>query len=125
MSGLSDTDPPNGRRLLCIFGGESDDERPPFAPELEAQGWTVDCAIIRGSTGRRILKTFGVRNIGSYDVIATNEYFLAWAACLRLLPSHHRPKLVALTFNQSSAKLLRTGLRPLDWMLNRVWRRAQ
>jgi glycosyltransferase involved in cell wall biosynthesis len=37
----------------------------------------------------------------------------------------HRPKLVALTFNQSSAKLLRTGLRPIDWMLNRVWRRAQ
>ena len=112
------------RRLACIFGGVTDDERPAFAHELEAKGWTVDCVIIRGSTARRVLKTLGLRNIGSYDVVATNEYFLAWAACLRLLVSPRRPKLVALTFNQSSRKLVRTGLRPLDRLLNRPWRRV-
>ena len=109
MSKQSHKDRQSAPRLLCIFGGESDDERPPFARELEAQGWIVDCAMIRGRTAKRILKTFRVRDIGTYDVVATNEYFLAWAACLRLLASPHRPKLVVLTFNQSSAQARENG----------------
>jgi glycosyltransferase involved in cell wall biosynthesis len=112
-------------RLLCVFGGESPDERPVFARELEAEGWTVDRAMIRGSTAARILKTFRLRDVGSYDVVATNEYFLTWALCLRLLAKRHGPKLVALSFNQSSTRLVKTGFRPVDRLLNRVWRSVQ
>lgn len=115
----------SGGRLLCVFGGERDDERPAFASQLEAEGWTVDCKIIRGTTAARVLKALKLPKAGSYDVVATNEYFLTWAMCLRLIGSGARPKLVALSFNQSSTRLFSTGFGPVDWLLNRVWRRVQ
>jgi glycosyltransferase involved in cell wall biosynthesis len=125
MSNRSDSnraDARGGGRLLCVFGGESPDDRPVFARELEAQGWIVDRAIIRGSTAARILAVLRLRAVGSYDVVATNEYFLTWALSVRLVAAWRRPKLVALSFNQSSAKLVKTGFRRVDRLLNRVWR---
>jgi glycosyltransferase involved in cell wall biosynthesis len=114
-----------GTRLLCVFGGEHPGDRPAFSVDLEARGWAVDYSIIKGSTAARIAKAFrpGLK-ISAYDVVATNEYFLTWALCLRLLLSRSRPRLVALSFNQSSTRVIRTGFSPIDRVLNRLWRRA-
>ena len=63
------------------------------------------------------------RDLSDYDVIAASEYFLTWALSLRAVATGIKAKIAALSFNQS-ARLLLTGVRPVYWLLNRVWRRV-
>ena len=115
-----------GPTLLYFFRGENPDVRPSFAAALEAQGWRVDCVAVsdfaraRGIT--EILRSR--RDFSAYDVVAASEYFLSWALCLRLLFRRPKPTLIVIGLNQSSTRLARTGFRPVDWLLNRVWRRV-
>jgi glycosyltransferase involved in cell wall biosynthesis len=114
----------SGPKLLYFFRGEEPGARPSFAGPLEEQGWEVDCEVVSDfAPVRGMLDIFRYRRrFADYDVIAASEYFLTWAVCLRLL-FRSRPKVVALSFNQSSTRMVRTGIRPIDWILNRVWRR--
>lgn len=113
------------RRLLYFFRSEDSSVRPSFVARLEADGWQVDCvAISHEAPFHGVLGVLGRRcAYSSYDVVAAGEYFLTWAACLRLFLHGGRPKVVAVSFNQS-ARLLLTGLRPIDRLLNRIWRRV-
>lgn len=116
----------SGPKLLYFFRGEDPSSRPGFGAELEAKGWQVDCvAVSDAAPVRGIDKVlFSRRRFASYDVVAASEYFLTWAACLRSLFDRPRRTIVALTFNQSSRHLVRTGLGAVDWFLNRLWRRV-
>lgn len=113
------------RKLLYFFRGEDAGERPSFAQHLEEKGWQVDCVAVsdqaRARGIPRILR--GKFDLQQYDVVAASEYYLTWALCLRLMFSR-RPKLVAVSFNQSSERLVRTGVRPIDKLLDRLWRRV-
>jgi len=114
-----------GPRLLYFFRGETPGARPSFAAPLEAQGWEIDCVAVSDyAPARGVLDVLRCRrDLSSYDVVAASEYFLTWALCLRLPFSRTKAKAVALTFNQSSRRLVRTGFRPIDAILNRFWRR--
>ena len=116
----------SGPKLLYFFRGEDPSSRPGFGAKLEARGWQVDCvAVSDAAPGRGITKVIFTRNrFASYDVVAASEYFLTWAVCLRSLFDRPRRTIVALTFNQSSRHLIRTGLGAVDWFLNRLWRRV-
>ena len=117
--------PGEGPRLLYFFRGEEPGARPSFAAPLEAQGWEIDCVAVSDyAPARGILDVLQCRrDFSNYNVVAASEYFLTWALCLRLLFSRVKAKAVALTFNQSSRRLALTGFRPIDALLNRVWRR--
>jgi len=117
------TTEPAGHSLLYFYRGEPD-SCDPWAVTLEKCGWRVqqvpvsDFAPLRG-----VWEVLRRRDYAHYDVVAAAEYYLSWALCLRLLFRWKRPKVAALTFNQSK-RLLLTGIRPLDRLLNRIWRRA-
>ena len=117
--------PGEGPRLLYFFRGETSLTRPSFAAPLEAQGWEIDCVAVSDHAPARgipnILRCR--RDLSNYEIVVASEYFLTWALCLRLLFSRAKAKAVALTFNQSSRRLVRTGFRPFDALLNRIWRR--
>ena len=115
-----------GRRLLYFFRGEHNTDRPSFAAPLEAKGWQVDCVPVSDRARARGIPTvFGAaHDLKSYDVVAASEYYLTWALCLRLLLRRSGPKLVALSFNQSSDRVASTGLKLVDKLLNLVWRRV-
>ena len=110
-------------KLLFVFRGEKD-AIDGFAASLPARGWEVqqvpvsDFAPMRG-----VWQVFRRRDLSNYDVVATTEYYLTWAICLRLLLMPGRPKVVALGFTQSR-RLLLTGIGPVDRLLNKIWRRA-
>lgn len=109
-----------GHEILFFYRG---DEGGPFAKTLEERGWQVTKAPVSYSAPLLgMWSVFRRRDFGRYHVVAAAEYYLAWALCLRLLFSK-KPKVAALTYNQSR-RLLRTGFRPVDWLLNRVWRRS-
>lgn len=116
----------NQPRLLYFARGEDSAARPSFQGLLEQRGWRVDCvAISDGAPARGILSILrDPHRFSDYDVVAASEYFLTWALCLRLLFTPLRPRLAALSFNQSSQKLVRTGFVPADRLLNRIWRRV-
>lgn len=111
-------------KLLYFFRGDRAAILPGFVPELESKGWQVDCVpVSETARGRGIPDVlFSGHDLASYDVVAASEYFLTWALCLRTIFMRHAPKVVALSFNQSSRRLMLTGFRPVDRMLNRVWR---
>ena len=113
--------PGEGPRLLYFFRGETPGARPSFAAPLEAQGWEIDCvAVSDHAPARGILNVLRCRrDLSNYEVVAASEYFLTWALCMRLLFTRAKAKAVALTFNQSSRRLVRTGFRPFDALLNR------
>jgi glycosyltransferase involved in cell wall biosynthesis len=113
------------RKLLYFFRGDECDGKPSFAAPLEAQGWQIDCVPVSDfARAHGVLDVFRWKGrFSDYDLVAANEYFLTWAVCLRASATRGRPIVVALSFNQSR-RLLLTGLRPLDRLLNRVWRRA-
>jgi len=92
---------------------------------MEAQGWQIDCVPVSDfARAHGVLDVFRWKGrFSDYDVVAANEYFLTWAVCLRASARRSQPNVVALSFNQSR-RLLLTGFRPLDRLLNRVWRRA-
>ena len=116
----------SGPKLLYFFRGEDPASRPGFEAGLEARGWQVDSiAVSDAAPARGITKIlFSPHRFGSYDVVSASEYFLTWAVCLRPLFDRSKQSVVALTFNQSSRRLIRTGVRPLDWLLNRLWQRV-
>jgi len=107
--------------LLLYRGDDADGDG--FKAILEDRGWQVTKAPVSYSAPLLgIWEVFRLRGLADYDVVAAAEYYLTWALCLRLLLSK-RPKVAALTFNQSR-RLLLTGLRPLDSLLNGIWRRS-
>lgn len=113
----------DGCKLLYFFRGSEAEYPPPFIRLLEARGWQIDPVGVPGEAS-----AYGVidvlrrrRDFASYDIIAANEYFLTWAVCLGLTGIRRKPKVAAISFNQSR-KLLLTGLKPVDRLLNRVWR---
>jgi hypothetical protein len=110
------------KRLLFLYRGDEaggDGLKRTF----EKRGWTVTkAAVDEFARFQGIGEVLRRRDLADYDVVAAAEYYLAWAVCLRLLFSK-RPKVAALSFNQSR-RLLLTGVRPLDWLLNRIWRRS-
>ena len=114
----------SGPKLLYFFRGDAAG-RPGFGAELESKGWQVDCVPVSDAARLRGIPDvlFSRHDLASYDVAAASEYFLTWALCIRTIFMRHAPKVVALSFNQSSRRLVLTGFRPLDWLLNRFWRR--
>jgi len=111
-----------GGKVLLLYRGD-DAGGDGFKAALEKRGWTVTTApVSEFAPLQGIWEVFRRRDLAEYDVIAAAEYYLAWATCLRLLLSK-KPKVAALTFNQSR-RLLLTHFRPLDWLLNRIWRRS-
>ena len=109
-------------RLLYFFRGP-DGERDSLADTLSAKGWQVEQVTVSNFAPMRGLwQVFRRRDFAAYDIVAAAEYHLVWALCLRLL-FHRRPKIAALSFNQSR-RLVLTGVRPVDWILNRIWRRV-
>ena len=116
----------NKPKLLYFARGEDAAARPSFQRLLEARGWHVDCvAISDRAPARGIIDILrDPHRFSDYDVVAASEYFLTWALCLRLLFTPRRSRLAALSFNQSSEKLVLTGFWPVDWLLNRMWRRV-
>lgn len=110
-------------RMLYFYRGSKSDHLPPFARLLEARGWKIDPVPVSDDAA-----AYGVwdvlryaRSFSSYDVVAANEYFLTWAICLRLIGASQKPKVAAISFNQSR-RLLLTGFKPIDRLLNRIWR---
>jgi glycosyltransferase involved in cell wall biosynthesis len=114
-----------GPKLLYFLKGEKQPGPLSFAKLLEADGWVIDYVpVSERAPARGILNIFMCRrHFADYDVVAASEYFLTWALCLRLLFNRQRPAVVALSFNQSQ-RLIRTGLKPADWVINRLWRRV-
>lgn len=112
----------NGYKLLYFYRAESGAVNS-LATTLRERGWQVhevpvsDFAPLWG-----VLDVFRRRDFSAYDIVAASEYYLTWATCLRLL-FNRKPKVVALTFNQSR-RLLLTGIGFVDRALNRIWRRA-
>ena len=110
-------------KLLYFYRGSEAEFPPPFIKLLQEKGWAIDPVGVPGDAS-----AYGIfhvlrrgRSLSSYDIIAANEYFLTWAVCLRLLGMSRKPKVAAISFNQSR-KLLLTGFKPLDRILNRIWR---
>lgn len=113
----------NRKKLLFFYRGEKEAGEG-FAATLEYRGWQVEKAPVSYSAPLLgVWEVFRRRDLASYDVIASAEYYLTWALCLRLLFSPKKPKIAALSFNQSR-RLLLTGLRLIDRLLNKIWRRA-
>lgn len=115
----------NGYRMLYFFRGSSEGYPPPFVRLLKDQGWEVDPVPVSDDA-----PFYGIadvlcarRRFSSYDVVAANEYFLLWAICLRLIGTSRKPKVAATSFNQSR-RLLLTGIRVVDRLLNLVWQRV-
>ena len=110
--------------MLYFLRGEERAGLPGFVTELERDGWQVDCVPVSEAARLRGIPDvlFSRHDLARYEVVAASEYFLTWALCLRTMFMRHAPKVVALSFNQSSRRLILTGLRPFDWLLNRVWR---
>lgn len=113
----------DGIRLLYFYRGRKEDYPPPFVLLLEARGWKIDpVAVSDDAAAFGILKVWRWgRKFSSYDVIAANEYFLTWAVCVRLINVRRKPKVAAMSFNQSR-RLLLTGVTAIDRILNRIWR---
>ena len=63
------------------------------------------------------------RRLRSYDVVMTSEYFASFAISLRLILTFCRSKHVTIGLNQSR-RLLKSGVRILDWVIDRVFRRC-
>ena len=111
-----------GYKLLLLYRGD-DTSGDGFKAVLEKRGWTVTKApVSEFAPFKGIWEVARRGDLAHYDVIAAAEYYLAWAVCVRLMFSK-KAKVAALTFNQSR-RLLLTGFGPLDWFLNRIWRRA-
>jgi glycosyltransferase involved in cell wall biosynthesis len=116
-------DVPAQRKLLYFYRGEGN-APDPLASTLAKRGWRVhQVAVSDFAPMRGVLEVFRRRDLSSYDVVAATEYYLTWALCLRLLLRRHKPKIVALSFNQSR-RLLLTRIGFVDRILNKVWRRA-
>ncbi|WP_308515812.1 glycosyltransferase [Sphingomonas flavescens] len=115
-----------GPKLLYFFRGDEHSGRPGFGAELERRGWRVDCVPVSDAAALRgIPEVFAKKHdLSEYDVVAASEYFLTWALSLRALLNRNVPAVAALSFNQSSRRLIETHIRPVDWLLNRVWRRV-
>lgn len=113
----------SGTKLLYFYRGSDRDYPPPFVLLLEARGWKIDpVAVGEDAPAYGILDILRCRrNFSDYDVVSGNEYFLTWAICLRLIGTRRKPKVAALSFNQSR-RLLLTGFKPVDRLLNRIWR---
>jgi glycosyltransferase involved in cell wall biosynthesis len=119
MTGKSES----GRTLLYLYRGD-EQAGDGFKAMLEQRGWQVTKAPVSYSAPLWGLKdVFRRPDLAEYDVVAAAEYYLTWAICLRLLFRRGRPKVAALGFNQSK-RLVLTGIRPVDWLLNGIWRRA-
>ncbi len=113
----------DGYRLLYFYRGRDADYPHPFASLLESRGWKIDpVAVGEDAPAYGLSDVFRFsRDFSSYDVVAANEYYLTWAICLRLIGTRRKPMVAAISFNQSR-KLLLTGLKAFDRLLNRIWR---
>jgi len=110
-------------RCLLVFRSNAPERRPSLAVALEKAGFAVDCLAVPYDAPRRGMPAiFGHKpSAASYDLVVVSEYLLAFGLCLRLMFAR-RPRLAAVAFNQST-RLVRTGIGPVDWLLNRIWRR--
>lgn len=110
-------------RLLYFYRGSDRDYPHPFALLLQARGWQIDpVAVSDDAPAYGVLDVLRCgRRFSSYDMVAANEYFLTWAICVRLIGTRRKPKVATTSFNQSR-RLLLTGFKAIDRLLNRVWR---
>lgn len=96
-----------------------------MAAQLEARGFVVDAigvpddAPLRGFPAAFLLP----KSLSRYDLIASSEYRISWAILLRLLLTGCRTRLVVIGMNLSASPI-KSGFRPIDLLLDRVWRRA-
>jgi len=112
------------QRILYAYRGDPAARRPSIVDALEAAGFAVDCLAIPFASARSTVAQALRRRVAwaRYDLVVAGDYLLAWAFAVRLA-GRRRPRLAAAGFNQSS-RLVRTGLFPLDRLLDRVWRRV-
>jgi glycosyltransferase involved in cell wall biosynthesis len=76
------------------------------------------------NTWLTLLKSFFIpRRLSNYGIIITHEYFSSFGVNLRLLVTFCRAKHVTVGLNQSR-RLLKTGIRPVDRLINRIFRRC-
>ena len=66
---------------------------------------------------------FMPRRLSNYGIIITHEYFSSFGVNLRLLVTFCRTKHVTVGLNQSR-KLLKSGIGPVDRLINRIFRRC-
>ena len=109
-------------KILYVHRG-SVPQPPGFAAHL-APGDTIDThPIPYEAKAKGVPAVFAIPDLAHYDAIVASEYYLVWALALRLTLTHIRTPLIALGFNQST-RLVRTGQRTVDRLLDRVWRRV-
>jgi glycosyltransferase involved in cell wall biosynthesis len=76
------------------------------------------------NTWLTLLRSFFIpRRLSNYGIIITYEYFSSFGVNLRLLVTFCRTKHVTIGLNQSR-RLLKTGIGPIDRLINRVFRRC-
>ena len=109
------------KRILYVHRG-SEAAPPPFSSML-ADGTVETSAIAYEAKAKGLPAVFAIPRLTHYDAIVASEYYLVWAFALRLSLTGGQTRLIALGFNQSG-RLLLSGRRSIDRLLNRIWSRV-
>jgi hypothetical protein len=85
--------------------------------------WEYYCLSTESTILTLVKSFFTLKRLSKYDVVVTRDYFSSFGVNLRLLVTLCRTKHVTIGFNQSR-KLLKTNLRAIDQIINRIIRRC-
>jgi hypothetical protein len=98
-------------------------ELPLFLERLCAIGHRAEVrGVAEAKSYRQVAQAFLIsRDMAEFDLVITNEYFSAFGLCLRSFVSRGRTKVAVIGFNVSR-RYLSTRFRPLNRILNRVFR---
>jgi hypothetical protein len=112
------------RILLLALGPKSKEpELPRFLERLCAMGHHAEVRRVpEAKSYWQVAEAFLIsRDIAEFDLVIANEYFSAFGLCLRSFVSRCRTKVAVIGFNVSR-RYLSTRFRPLNRVLNRVFR---
>lgn len=112
------------RILLLNLGPKSKKpELPRFLERLCAMGNYAEVRrVAEAKSYRQVAEAFWItRDMAEFDLVITNEYFSAFGLCLRSFISRGRAKVAVIGFNVSR-RYLSTRFRPLNRVLNRIFR---
>ena len=113
------------RRILDVGLGKGPAANPVLERELAKRGYVYEtCGLGTEKAPVILARALRLRNkLSNYDFIMTSEYFASFGVNLRLLLTFSKTKHVTIGLNQSR-RLLRTGFRPVDKLIELVFQRT-
>lgn len=113
------------RRILDVGLAKGPAANPVLEQQLAKRGYTHETSGLGTERGPVILVRALLlrKKLSNYEFIMTSEYFASFGINLRLLLTFSKTKHVTIGLNQSR-RLLKTGFRPVDRLIDLVFRRT-